>query len=451
MARLVAVVLVAVVAIAAWLAWPLWRGNRSAEEVARIPASEALTRVVRETLCRAPRDEDTVRWDSRPFGTSELRTALESSPEGKRVGAIRQAYLKVLLRDPLPGDCDGVRQWVDRDLAVDDIERRLANAPEATRISDVRRVFREVLRRDPAGWDAASLRYWVESDLSLAEIRIRLSEQRPLVGVHYFTWYRVIQGRWGNGATFVDEDAPRPASGAYESDSIDVIDRHIAQIAAAGFDFVIVDVVADDPRSWATAQAFFSRLRGAALKAAVMLDGLYMSEPSVKAGFVEKARDAFTRHPNYFSYLGRPLVAMFATRMDFSVPGLLLRNVYWTNRYDPGVNTFNFDSILHPYDWPFWAPTPQPLVNGIVPVMPGYIDTHLGRENPMFHPRNDGQLYHEQWQQALAQKPEVILVYSWNEYFEQTAIEPTQVWGDSYVRWTRCYITHAHQGTTGRC
>jgi hypothetical protein len=70
----------------------------------------------------------------------------------------------------------------------------------------------------------------------------------------------------------------------------------------------------------------------------------------------------------------------------------------------------------------------------------------------MVHPRNDGRLYHEQWQHALKQQPDVILVYSWNEYFEQSAIEPTVQWGDSYLRWTKCYITHAHKGTTtGRC
>jgi hypothetical protein len=69
----------------------------------------------------------------------------------------------------------------------------------------------------------------------------------------------------------------------------------------------------------------------------------------------------------------------------------------------------------------------------------------------MLHPRDGGRLYHEQWQHALKQKPEVILVYSWNEYFEQSAIEPTATWGDSYLEWTRCYITHAHQGTTGAC
>src|SRR5687767_14853667 len=212
MIRLLAIVVVAAVALGAWLTRPLWRGDESTD-VAKIPASEALTRVVRETFCREPRDVDTVRWDSRPFGTSELRTALELSPEGKRVGAIRQVYLKVLLRDPFPGDCEGLRQWVDRELPVDEVERRLASSPEAERIGEVRQVFRDVLGRDPAGWDTASLRYWVESTLSPAEIRLRLAAQRPLVGVYYFTWYRSVEGRWGNLADSIAADAPRPSVG----------------------------------------------------------------------------------------------------------------------------------------------------------------------------------------------------------------------------------------------
>ena len=451
MVRLLAVVVVAALALGAWLTRPLWRGDESYADVAKIPASEALTRVVRETLCRAPRDVDTVRWDSRPFGTSELRTALELSPEGKRVGAVRQVYLKVLLRDPFPGDCEGLRQWVDRELPVDEVERRLASSPEAERIGEVRQVFRDVLGRDPAGWDTASLRYWVESALSPAEIRLRLAAQRPLVGVYYFTWYRSVEGRWGNLADSIAADAPRPWIGAYESSNPEIIDRHIAQIGAAGFDLVIVNVVGDDTSSWANAHTFFSRLKGGGVKAAVMLDGLYKAEPATKAELVEKVKAEFLGYPNYFSYHDQPLVIMFASRLDFAVPGVILRNVYWTNRYGPGANTFNLDSVLYPYDWPFWAESPQPLVNGVVPVMPGYIDTHLGRDDPMVHPRNNGALYHQQWQRALAQKPELVLVYSWNEYFEQSAIEPTVQWGDSYLRWTRCYITHAHQGTTGNC
>jgi hypothetical protein len=450
MVRFFAVVLVAVLALAAWLTRSVWL-NHEAEDVARIPASARLTAVVREMLCRPPRDEETVRWDTKPFETSQLSTALAHSPEAKRVGAIRQVYFKVLLRDPFPGDCDGLRQWVDRDLPLDEVERRLAMSPEAQRIGEVREVFVETLGRDPAGWDTASLRYWVESGLPVADVRARLVAQRPLIGVHYFTWYRLVEGRWGNAATVVTADAPRPSTGLYGSGRPEVIDRHVAQITEAGFDFVIVNVVAGDATSWANAQAFFARLNGSPLKAMVMLDGLYTAEPSAKAEWAEKAKAEFVPHPNYFSYRDRPVVAMFASRLDFRLSGVLMRNVYWTESYGPGSNTFNPDSVLYPHDWPFWSETPQPLVNGVVPVIPGYIDSHLGRDDPMVYPRNNGRMYHEQWQQALKQKPELILVYSWNEYFEQSAIEPTDRWGDAYLQWTKCYIAHAHQGTTGTC
>ena len=452
MVRFFAILLVAMVALAAWLARPLWRGEESAAaDVARVPPSPALVAGFAETLCRPPRDEETVRWDSRPFALPELYAALTLSAEGKRVGAIRQVYLKVLLRDPFAGDCGGLRQWVDRDLPVDEVERRLAMSPEAQRIAEVRQVFIETLGRDPAGWDTANLRYWVESDLPPGEIRARLAAQRPLVGVHYFAWYQQVQGQWGNGLTFVAADAPRPSLGLYESKDPKVMDTHIRQMIDAGFDFVFFQIVPDTPWNWENAHAFFRRLEGHPLKATIMLDDLYRELPATKAAWVDKVKTEFFGYPNYFSYHDRPLVTLFASKLDFAVPGVLMRNVYWTPRYGPGTNTFNLDSVLYPHDWPFWADTPQPLVNGVVPVMPGYIDSHLGRDDPMVHPRNNGRLYHEQWQHALAQKPELILVYSWNEYFEQSAIEPTAVWGDSYLRWTKCYIAHAHKGTTGSC
>jgi len=450
MARFLAIGLVAVVALAAWLTRPLWQGGESAE-VARIPASERLTALVRETLCRPPRDADTVRWDTRPFEPPEVRAALTWSPEGRRVGAIRQAYLKVLLRDPFAGDCAGLRQWVDRDLPIDEVEVRLATSPEAQRIAEVRQVFIDVLGRDPAGWDTASLRYWVESELPPVEIRTRLAAQRPLVGVHYFAWYRQVQGRWGNGLDFVGADAPRPSLGLYESRDLNVMDTHIRQMIDAGFDFVIIQIVPEAPWTWENVHAFFRRLKGHPLKAAVMLDALYEAAPAAKAAWVDKVKTEFFGYPNYFSHHDRPLVMLFSSVLDFTVPGVLLRNVYWTPRYAPGSNTFNLDLVLYPYDWPFWAETPPPLINGVVPVMPGYIDSHLDRPAPMVHARDGGRLYHEQWRHALSQRPELILVYSWNEYFEQSAIEPTVVWGDSYLRWTKCYTAHAHKGTTGSC
>jgi hypothetical protein len=384
---------------------------------------------------------------------ARLRADLIASEEGRRVGAIRQSYLRVLLRDPMPADCSGLRQWVERELPVPDVERRLADSPEAARVSEVRKVFLDTLGRDPAGWDTASLRRWVESGLPAADIGARLAAQRPLVGVHYFAWYEyeTSNDTWGNEDTLVGADAPRPTLGLYESSDARVIDTHIDQMVAAGFDFAIVQVVAQEPRSWTNAHAFFQRLRGRPLRAAIMLDNLYLDAPGVKAELVEKARFEFTGYPNYFSYHDRPLMTLFSAPLNFDAPGVELRNIYWTNSYGPGANTFNLDLVLYPRDWPFWAPSPPPLVNGIVAVVPGYIDSHLGRPDPMVHPREDGRMYREQWEHALRQRPELIIVYSWNEYFEQTGIEPTNAWGDMYLRMTACYTRHAHAGTVGAC
>jgi hypothetical protein len=437
-------------ALVAWLVASRWG---EPEATVRVPASEALTDGFIEALCRPPQDVETIKWDSRPIEKPKLLEALKDTTEGQRVLQIRRIYLNVLIRDPLDGDCAGLREWVDRPVSMEEVRDRLAESPEARRVAQVRQTLVETLGRDPAGPDNATLRRWVDSGSTPGEIRAQLAQQRPQVGVHYFTWYKVDDGRWGNGATPIQAGAPRPSLGWYTSSNVDVIDTHIGQMAGAGFDFVIVQIVTHSPASWETAHRFFGRLllRGRNLRAAVMLDGLNTETRAVKTKWVEKARAEFTRHANYFSLYGEPLMMLYSARLDFAVPGTVLRNVYWTNSYGPGANTFNLDLFLYPRDWPFWSATPQPLINGVVPVVPGYVDTHLGRAEPMEYPRDNGRMYHDQWQRALALRPEIILVYSWNEHFEQTAIEPTEAWGDRYLQWTACYIAHAHAGTTGAC
>lgn len=451
MSRIFTIVFAFVVALSAWLIVPLWSRAGALETSARIPASAALTAAYVETLCRPPHDAETVEWDSGRFEQPQLLDALTSSPEGQRVQEIRRIHLDLVFRDPFDGDCAAFRQWVDPPVSVEEIERRFAASPEARRVAQVRQMFIETLGRDPAGWDAASLRRWVESPFTLAEIRTRLAAQRPLVGVHYFTWYRSDQGAWGSNATAVPAGGARPVLGWYTSSDAAVIDTHIGQMAGAGFDFVIVQITAETPASWANARRFFGRLAGRQLKAAVMLDGLHTEGGVTKATWVDKAKAEFADHPNYFSWQGNPLILLFAARLDFTVRGATLRNIYWTPSYGPAANTFNPDSMLYPLDWPFWSASPQPLVNGVVPVVPGYDDRHLGRSRSMEYPRMDGSMYHDQWQRALALRPELIIVYSWNEHFEQTAIEPTEAWGNRYLQWTACYIAHAHRGTAGTC
>ena len=403
-----------------------------------------------EVLCRPPSDFDTVKWD-RPFGKPELVQALEATEEWRRVQQVRGLYFDVLRRAAASEDCAQLRKWIDPRFDLDAARREIARFPEARRVARVRQLFIEVYGRDPRGWDDPGLRRWVDSPFDLTEIRNHLREQRPLVGVHYFAWYRPDPAGWSNDVTRMPADSPKPSLGWYDSSDTDVIARQIRQIEDGGFDFVAVHVIPALPRTWTNARTFFGSLSGHRLQAALVIDGLYDASAPTKAMWVNMAKAEFVTNSHYLRLHGEPLVMLFSTRLSFDAPGVLLRNVYWADRYEPGGNAFNPNHALEPRDWPFWAPTPQPLANGMVPVMPGYTDAALGRSRSMLHPRNNGQTYREQWQRALALHPEVILVYSWNEYFERTAIEPTDAWGDQYLRMSACFIEAAHRGRAGEC
>ena len=424
----------------------LWRARQArASREPRVRPTRVLADAFADVLCRQPTDQETIGWDTRPFDRASLAAALGDTAEGRRVRAVRSLYFDPLRRQATSSDCPQIHDWVVRGLDLDRVTGELRALPEARRVEQVRQAIIGSTGWDPRGWNDAALRDWVESPFTIAEIRARLAASRPLVGVHYFAWYQLSAGGWENDLTTVPAESPHPSIGQYDSGSAAAIDTQIDQMEGAGFDFVIVHIIANSERTWRNAHVFFNELSGHRLKAAVMLDALYDASAAAKATWTTKVIDEFARNPHYLQLHGEPLVMLFSAPIDFDVPGVLLRNVYWTDRYDPGRNTFNKDARLDVHDWPFWAPTPQPPVNGVVGVIPGYTDASLGRARTMLYPRDNGQFYRGQWHRALALHPELILVYSWNEYFERTAIEPTDRWGTQYLQMTACFIAAAHR------
>jgi hypothetical protein len=79
-------------------------------------------------------------------------------------------------------------------------------------------------------------------------------------------------------------------------------------------------------------------------------------------------------------------------------------------------------------------------------VSPGYDDTRLadGR-TPHRVDRDDGRFYDGQWQSALDMAADWIVVTSWNEWWENTEIEPGEVYGDLYVTRTREWASRFRQ------
>lgn len=57
-------------------------------------------------------------------------------------------------------------------------------------------------------------------------------------------------------------------------------------------------------------------------------------------------------------------------------------------------------------------------------VSPGFDDRRLHRKSALVIPRANGRRYKQTWRAAVAGQPDWILITSWNEWFEDTAIEP---------------------------
>ena len=278
-------------------------------------------------------------------------------------------------------------------------------------------------------------------------MRLPAAGRPPQVGVYLFLWYRPTGSGWGNGNTLVPPVTPRPALGWYDSRQRDVIRAHLDEISATGFDFVIVDLVAPDAATWGSVRTLFQEVAAYPLRVAVMLDGLYREPAAVQQAWLRQVRDEFGGHPRALRVQGKPLLLLFSSFDPVVVEGASVRNVYWSPDYRNGYNPFyrgrSPSSPTYPIDWPFWASGLPPLVNGVVPVMPGYDDRALGRADPVYYSREDGRLYAAQWERALRLRPDLITVYSWNEHFEQTAIEPTDAWGRRYLDLTRQFLQQA--------
>ncbi len=69
-------------------------------------------------------------------------------------------------------------------------------------------------------------------------------------------------------------------------------------------------------------------------------------------------------------------------------------------------------------------------------IQPGFDDTLLpGRSTPVLS-RQAGGLYQASWQAATASRPDWILITTWNEWWENTHIEPSRLYDDFYLRMT---------------
>jgi len=93
-----------------------------------------------------------------------------------------------------------------------------------------------------------------------------------------------------------------------------------------------------------------------------------------------------------------------------------------------------------------WGPQ---LQRGVAQIGPGYDDRAVpGRRTPV-REREDGGFYAYSWQRAIAHRPELVLLETWNEMHEGTELCATREAGRQYVELTKTWIARLRSGDDG--
>ena len=257
------------------------------------------------------------------------------------------------------------------------------------------------------------------------------------VAIFYYPWYGTPteDGLWehwnqNTHAPPTDLYSPfYPAGGPYSSSDPAVVERQMTQIAQSGIDEVVVSwwgrgssedvrlpLVAAAAQRHGLAVAIHLEPYGGRTPATVVQDVAYLAGYGVRDVYVYHPRDdtaaswAASR-----SYLP-PTVRLFAgtTKAGFAIAG-------------------GFDGV-YTYDFMTWSggkfarlcAQAHSLALACAPsVGPGYDGRRAG-EPPAARPRRNGKTYDALWRAAIAARPDVISITSYNEWGEGTQIEPAQ-------------------------
>jgi hypothetical protein len=270
---------------------------------------------------------------------------------------------------------------------------------------------------------------------------------RPVLAWYYGWW---THGNWNRMSDYPVEQ--------YDSNSDDVMRRQIRQARGVGIDGFICTYHYNCVRllQLAEVESGFS----VAFSIDPGADARFSSFDNIVREM--NALKSHTSSPAYVRYGGKPVmvfwdsgilpggssVARFQDLRNQVDPG---RNQFWLgggtdfNYLDvfdalqyfdiswessPGVAMASYNNRLNAYNASRGASKPF-----VATVMPGYDDIAL--RNGHRRDRENGGYYHATWADALRYNPAMVVITSWNEWYEGSQIEPSRTYGEHYLDITR--------------
>jgi hypothetical protein len=291
---------------------------------------------------------------------------------------------------------------------------------------------------------------------------------RPLVLSFFYPWAQHF-----NWASDRLQDYPLYL---YSTELPDEVGQSLGEARTAGLDGVIVSWRGDTDWNDRRLQFVLDQAQRLGLRVSILVETLTIREvlpdgtkgpvAGVMGEWLKKAFDKFVQHPAFLRTRGRPVIfvyvadaftpaewrAMIQTLersgrnlflMADSLDPAFLESFSGAFSYAtagisrPDLERFHSDQALRTQSYNLSHGGARRL--SAATVSPGYDDTFLERETALVVDRANGATYDAQWQSAVKAQPDWILVTSWNEFWENTHVEPSVLYGRRYQDRTRTW------------
>jgi hypothetical protein len=256
------------------------------------------------------------------------------------------------------------------------------------------------------------------------------------VAIFYYPWYStpVKDGGWahwyiGRGDVAVLATRYYPARGLYSSSNARIVDAHMREISAAGVQTVIVSWWGSTSPEAGRLALVAQAARRHGLAVAIHLEPYLGRTPASAVDDMARLKeDGYTEF--YVYDAERDPATAWAdelARLDGDLR--IFGHVTLVGR----AKASGFDG-LYTYDVGGWNGSTfrrictQAHQVGLLcapSVGPGY-DARLATQHPLVRPRLHGATYDRMWRTALAARPDLVTITSYNEWQEGTQIEPAQ-------------------------
>lgn len=282
-----------------------------------------------------------------------------------------------------------------------------------------------------------------------------------LVWAFYYPWY--YRNQWYTNEALIDT----PIDGPHTSSDPDVIEMHIQQALSAGIDGFIVSWWGENDYTDQNLKIILDVASEYDFKITIYLESLGdgpRSEEELKSMFLSFFR-SYGNDSRYYRVDGNPVIFVWAVEShppavwesiisDVEHAGYTGVYIAMTSQPDylgvfNGLHLYGIVGIdnlslvyerlsiacrtcgyLHESEERFlWAAT----------MCPGYDDRKIPGRTGIYQPRENGEYYKTTCEAALNSRPDWLLITSFNEWYENTHIEPSVSYGQTYLDLTRTF------------